>query len=627
MWARWIGGIASAVLGLVCAVSLAHAQQNEVNAARQLLIVYDSSSSMWGELEDRSRKYEAGRTALKDFLDLGLDDTRIGMRAYGHRRASDCSDTELIVPISDGATASADILETAAGIRPTGRTPITRSLRESRNDLGAAGGDILLISDGIETCDIDPCELMSQWANAKVNIRVHVVGVGLNTIEQQAMTCIAERSGGTYFDVDDASEFSEAMTGARGAIKTPAGEPDTSDQDTGYALLLNGRDASGREYLTVGKIYKDGEEISDATSNGRNVLPGPGAYEIEVGPRLSDGSVYAPVRQNVTVEDAGETTTEVIVQAPARVTARFVTAGEDVRGALIRAYANGEEAFSFRPQDEALARPGTYEFRTAPNQDNNLSQQAVLTAGEAVEVVFDMTETVAVLVELMLPDGETIRRNTQLWRDDEAIYALNGSNPARVRPGVYELRSEHEKVPLNPVQVEIPANDTTLQIPLAAGFVTIAYASSDFDYFSNPNRAFLESIERGGSTYTRVDTPVPFAPGGYRVTSTDAIGFFDPVEFTIANNESRTVTLTPKPLGAIVVNYDSSADYETTPDRASASPLDGQAMRSGFMRPGAAVKFLPGRYRIEGWSRAGDFAPREVTVRAGETTTITLSPR
>ena len=82
--------------------------------------------------------------------------------------------------------------------------------------------------------------------------------------------------------------------------------------------------------------------------------------------------------------------------------------------------------------------------------------------------------------------------------------------------------------------------------------------------------------------------------------------------------------LSEKALGTLIVDYAPSDRYLRKPDRASAYALEGQRIIGGILRPGAARKFLPGRYRIEGWQYAGDIAPRETTIVAGETTRVTL---
>lgn len=91
------------LLTFVAAISamalLSDAQEapgSQGNDTSNVLVIYDSSNSMWGELSDRSRKYEAARGALTEFLNHGVDDRLVGLRAYGHRTKDDCRDSELV---------------------------------------------------------------------------------------------------------------------------------------------------------------------------------------------------------------------------------------------------------------------------------------------------------------------------------------------------------------------------------------------------------------------------------------------------------------------------------------------------------------------------------------------------
>ena len=620
--------------GILTIAGSAAGQESTTTASEatpsDVLVVYDSSNSMWGAFADGTRKYEAGRKALASVAKNGLAGRQIGFRAYGHRRAGDCRDSELVAPFSSADDAGTAIIEAANSIRPTGKTPITYSLTEGLKDLGGGPGEILLISDGIETCDADPCELMQEWKDANVNVRVHVVGVGLNDLERTAMSCIAETSGGEYFDADSADGFETALGEASEVIQASQGQP--TDTPVRYAIVYNAFDAAGRRYSDAeGRLLKDSvvvDERTVASGRGRNHVEGPGKYVLEVGALLRDGTVYEPVSVPVTVEDTGDTIIDVEVPAPARVNATFSLGDEAQTGALVRAYQDGEEVFAFRPNEEALARPGTYEFRTRINSDNQLSVTAMLTAGETTTVNFELIETVKAYVQFELPDGSIISRGAELWRDGEKKYSVHGRNGAVVQPGSYELRSDDQNLPLPPAPITIEAVDEqTYTAPISAGWVTIEYGGELFDYAREklPTRAQLHSVDRGNWHYASPGAAIAVTPGVYAVEAFDNDGFFERTEVTVVAGETKTVTILPKPLGELVVTYAPSSNYLKEPDRASAAPLEGQRVIGGILRPGDVRKFLPGRYRISGWQFAGDVAPQEIEIVAGQRTEVVLA--
>ena len=624
--------IAAALAAVIFGMKAIAQDGSDTDIQQRMLIIYDSSNSMWGELEDKSRKYEAGKTALSELLKTDFGAREIGFRAYGHRRKADCRDSELMVPFAEAETATPKIKTAIDGVRPTGKTPITYSLQEGLKDFSGASGDILLISDGIETCDADPCDLMTEWQNSNVGIRVHVVGVGLTEFERAAMACIADASGGQYFDANSAEGFAEALTEASVAIEqepepeaTATGEADPVEQSRGFALNIIARDEQGRSYIAAGKLFQNGEEIGDVTSNGRNVLEGPGNYEFEVGPVLADGSIYKPVRQGFSITEPGEVKVEVIVIRPAIVSAVFKEAGEEQRGVNVYAYKADERVFLIRVGDEALARPGEYEFRADYNDDNELSLTETLVESESKELVFDLTRTIQFYVEFVLPNGERFRRGSELWRDGEKVYSVFSGNPTTVVPGIYELRSGDQNLPIAGVEIKVEEDGETIEVPVDAGWVTISYAPSDFDYVSEPDRAFLESIERGKQSFARLETPIVVKPGAYRVLPHASRGEFDPIEIEVASNETVETELKPYPLGEIVVTYAASENWSSEPDRAHVTALEGQRIFKGYMTPGKSAKFLPGRYRVVGGGAAGkDAAPQEVVVTAGETTAVNL---
>ncbi|MEZ5999466.1 hypothetical protein [Hyphomonas sp.] len=617
------------LFGFIAAIStvatVATAQETPepaADSAGNVLVIYDSSNSMWGELADSSRKYEVARGALTSFMMDGFADRPVGLRAYGHRRKDDCRDSELVRSFEPDGADDTSISALVESIRPTGMTPITYSLTEGLKDLGGESGDILLISDGIETCDADPCELMEQWKATGVNVRVHVVGVGLKDMERTAMACIAETSGGQYFDADSEIAFNDALDSARDAIGTPGPAP----EGTSYAIILDTVDSAGNSLRSEGQILTGEDVLRPAVSKGygRNTVPGEGDYTVEAGALLQDGTIYNPVRAPVLVEAAGETLLTLEVPRPASVSASFIEDGADHSGALIRAYQGDEEVFSFRPGDAAFAREGIYEFRTAPNADNAIAVTETLSAGNHTDIVFDLTQTIEAYVKFQLPNGEIISRQAELWRDGELAYKLHSANGGTIRPGTYELRSPDQDLPLTPVDITLTEDGETRTVPLAAGFLTLTYGGDQVNYVGNADRAFLESVDRGGSSFARPDTAIPVAPGVYRINPYDRAGHFDPIDVTIADGESLTVTIEPNPVGELVINYAPSDAYPVTPDRASVTALEGQRIIGGISTPGEPRKLLPGRYRVTGWRTAGDFPAQEVTINAGERQTVTL---
>ncbi len=597
----------------------------------KLLIIYDSSNSMWGELSDGARKYEAGREALSTLLDSDLSGRKIGLRAYGHRRAKDCRDSELVVSFGDRSTTTDRIGTAVSGIVPKGQTPITYSLQEGLKDMDGVEGDILLITDGLETCDADPCALTAQWRDSDVDIRVHVVGVGLSEKERIAIGCIADNTGGSYFDASSAAGF---VTALDEAVETVAQQPAPSpkDQLTEFEIRMIGRDPQGREYRIGGVLKGDGEDDRQVDSGGRTTVKQPGSYVLKVGPVLEDGSIFQPVEREFSVSpDAALTEVVVPVMRPAVVSATFSEAGQPHPGDVIRVFSDGAELFTFLPgpmdqRREVFMRPGTYEFRSSPNADNRLAVTETVDTANGTEILFELSTTFEVRIQFELADGQIFKRNSELWRDGELQYEVQWRDGARIKSGTYELYSDDVLLPVTVESLELSPDEKEVTVPVEAGFIQVTYADTPEHYLSEPNRAFLSP---GGSNARELVKPgevITVKPGIYEIAPWDKAGYFDdlqPVE--VMKGQTARIEIAPLPLGTLIVGYAEDGEYSTSPDRAFAKALDGQPLKKGFMRPGKPLKVVPGTYLVTP-KKGIDIEPRQVEVLAGETTQVILRP-
>ena len=608
-----------------------------------LYIIYDSSNSMWGELSDGSRKYEAGRSALANFLASRIPGRDLAFRAYGHNRRGDCRDSSLVVPFTSWTGASGAINDFANRIKPRGKTPINYSLREALKDFGERKGDILLISDGIESCDADPCALMQQWQNRGINLKVHVVGFGLKDYESQALACIASISGGSYFDANSAGGLVEALTEIRQVAAAPAPPvvknttgpvpprvapqvaPQQAPQVERYALRVVAVDERGRSFIAAGKLYKDNAEIGNAFTHRRMALDGPGRYRVEIGVVLADRSIYKPAGVDFEVKNGGETVVEVQVARPAIVTAEFTENEDPHRGSVVSAVQGGRTVFSLRPFDEVLARPGVYQFRTAPNKDNELSLTETLVEGEETVLNFDLAKTVRAFFTFRLGNGDLLKRNSALYSGGQRRYLVHANTGVQARPGAYELHSDDPRAPLTPAQVVIPDRDgEVIEVPLAVGYLKVRYEAGA-DYKTKPDRARIKSLDRRSEVNIRIDTSVPVAPGAYEINGWSGAGEFAPQRVDVSEGETVQVMLRPGAMGQVLVIYPPSDNYLTPPNRAHLKALDGQ--KSLNARAGKPKKVATGRYQVEGWVTAGYFAPVQINVVAGQTTEVVLEPK
>ena len=194
-------------------------------AADRGILVLDASGSMWGQIDGTS-KIEIARETLAEVLRSVPENQALGLLAYGHRRKGDCADIEVLVEPAVGTGAA--IATAAASVQPKGKTPLSDAVARAADLLKYTedAATVILITDGLETCDRDPCALAKQLADTGVDFTAHVVGFGLTEEEGKKVACLAENTGGLYLQASDATQLGEALQKTVLAAPPPEPEPE-----------------------------------------------------------------------------------------------------------------------------------------------------------------------------------------------------------------------------------------------------------------------------------------------------------------------------------------------------------------------------------------------------------------
>lgn len=202
--------------GLGATVFLTHISVSDVSAQQaqttDLMFVFDASGSMWGQVDGKT-KIEIAREVFSDLSkDWSGSNQAAGLIAYGHRRKGDCSDIELIAPVDKGSTAAlGDIIN---GLVPRGKTPLSDAVRMAAEEMKFTedAATVVLLTDGVETCNADPCALGAELERLGLNFTTHVIGFDIKSSADKAqLQCLAAATGGKYLDSGDASELSAAL--------------------------------------------------------------------------------------------------------------------------------------------------------------------------------------------------------------------------------------------------------------------------------------------------------------------------------------------------------------------------------------------------------------------------------
>lgn len=233
-------------------------------AEEKVMLILDSSGSMWGQV-DGVNKFLIARDVIGTVLkDIGPN-VNMGVMAYGHRRKGDCTDIQTLIPV--GPVDAAKYMSRIERIKPRGKTPISDSVRRAANALKFTEdkATIVLVSDGLETCDADPCALASELEELGVNFTVHVVGFDLGNEDTATLSCLAENTGGVFLQASSANELNDAIGQVVETVQEaqPAPEPEPVVVE---AQPEPEPEPVAKPTILLPRAYlvKDGERLSDA---------------------------------------------------------------------------------------------------------------------------------------------------------------------------------------------------------------------------------------------------------------------------------------------------------------------------------------------------------------------------
>jgi len=186
----------------------------EKEAGKNVEIIMDASNSMWGQIGGEA-KITIARKVLAQIINGLPDSMNVGLRVYGHRYglndAKACTDTQLLVPI--GPIAKAQLVDTVNKIQLKGKTPLVLSVLEAIKDFEKIpNGSVILVTDGIESCNGDIKSIGPAVKKSGLELKVHIVGFDIKEKEARAeLEAIAKSTEGRYLDAKNAGELLAAL--------------------------------------------------------------------------------------------------------------------------------------------------------------------------------------------------------------------------------------------------------------------------------------------------------------------------------------------------------------------------------------------------------------------------------
>lgn len=556
-------------------VGMAHAQDQSGldGQAPRSIIVMDGSGSMWGQIDGRT-KLEIARETVAQVLQGIPAPQEIGLMAYGHRRKGDCGDIELMVAPAAGT--GPDIAARVNTMKFLGKTPLSDAVRKAAEALryGEEAATVILVTDGLETCAADPCALGRELEAGGLDFTAHVIGFGLTQQEGAQVACLAQETGGRYFEARDAASLAEALTQTMTdapetaptalpttALTAPESAPMGSKIQVGWTGVPKALDTI--EIGLVGESYFDYTYVADGNPVTLQMPGAVGPYELRY--KTSDNTVIA---------------------------ARMIE--------------SLEAPLSISAPDQAIAGQLVPVAWTGPDAEyDNMQLRA---AGDDSYITYEYVRGQNPLV-LRMPDAAGAYELTYKLNDSEVIFA----RPIAVVP----VGSQVPPIPAALLAPEQAEAGTELQIRWQGP----GFSSDEVVLRAQGAPDVLASVAIGKGDIVRLT--MPSEAGEYElayVFANEAELATLPITVFAAEAEQAA----PAPI-AVTIEADTAdlgVQWSATPApenaRAPGDTLDAWAMNESLFGP-VETAFLPGIYDVRG--DAGDtvFTGRIEVIEGGET--------
>lgn len=382
-------------------------------AGPTLIVLFDSSGSMWGPLPGgQQARYAAARDALLTSLPALDLNARTGLITFGRG----CSGIDVVLP-PDVRPQDRTIAPLSA-LNPRGKGPLGEALLRAAEQVEPnRRASLIVIHDGPDNCRQDSCAIARRIAASHPGMPIHLVSLGLDDAASGAVACIAEETGGRVFPVQSLSDMQPmidqavklAMTGPV-PVPSPASRRDALEKETARSSHPD-IPADGPPHLlvsaTLGKsavvdkpvhwrILRSGEEAAPVLDilEARFAVPLPaGSYIVEAA--LGRSRVRQPV------EVAGKGPTEVTVSFDAGVARVATRMGTDPAVKLpvlinVATLDDSSPAAVLKPvlvipspSGEFVLPAGRYRI-TAESGLSRTSQDVAIEAGQVQPVTLDL---------------------------------------------------------------------------------------------------------------------------------------------------------------------------------------------------------------------------------------------
>lgn len=196
-----------------CVLSFAgclYSQQSQIYKpnVNRILFVLDGSGSMQQKWAGKTKFEEAKELLSKiiDSVERKNPNVEFAVRVFGSQfphEEKNCNDSKLLIPFAKNN--SEKINAALSKIKPQGMSPVAYSIQLGATDFpddSKSLNSIVLITDGDENCDGDPCKISKELIDKRITLKPFIVGLNVDSSMYDKFKCM-----GTFYNTKDETSF------------------------------------------------------------------------------------------------------------------------------------------------------------------------------------------------------------------------------------------------------------------------------------------------------------------------------------------------------------------------------------------------------------------------------------
>lgn len=196
---------------IISHLALSQRLPEEPPKTTRILFLLDGSGSMMAQWQGEYRIDIAKRVLGEMIQELeGKERIETALRVYGHqypKRELNCKDTKLEAAFASNNAER--IINKLKPIKPKGTTPLAFSLQQCANDFPNDPNGrniIIIITDGIESCEGDPCAVSLALQKKNIFLKPFIIGIGMSKDYSKEFACL-----GTFLNAENPAKFKKAL--------------------------------------------------------------------------------------------------------------------------------------------------------------------------------------------------------------------------------------------------------------------------------------------------------------------------------------------------------------------------------------------------------------------------------